>query len=271
MPDERIASLIQQIDADRLRAHIHYLAADPLPYRKLDYTLPGHERSTLDEADAYIQGQLESFGYAVEREAVQVQAFRCDANKPKAHQYSKPEPEDPWYTAHNLYARHAGTDRAGEAIVICSHKDSPSWADSPGAYDNAVGTAANLEMARGLATEELPVSLWHLFCNEEHTPWTSVTGYTTPEGKRLADLMAVVNADYGIGLIQRSFKRESPGDDDGSFVNAGYPAAVINVGSLPYGDPHYHAEGDTAAHVDVENVRMSTQAVLAAALTLALG
>jgi Iap family predicted aminopeptidase len=92
----------------------------------------------------------------------------------------------------------------------------------------------------------------------------------TPEGKRLADLMAVVNADYGIGLIQRSFRRESPGDDDGSFVKAGYPAAVINVGSLPYADPYYHAEGDTAAHVDVENVWLSAQAVLAAALTLAL-
>jgi Zn-dependent M28 family amino/carboxypeptidase len=192
--------------------------------------------------------------------------------------------------------------------VICSHKDSPSWTDSPGAYDNAVGTAANLELARVLAAEELPVSVWHLFCNEEHTPWTSVTaaqnakargdrilavlntdsiggksqadvdagrktnvtGYVTPEGKRLADLMAVVNADYGIGLIQRSFRRESPGDDDGSFVKAGYPAAVINVGSLPYADPYYHAEGDTAAHVDVENVWLSAQAVLAAALTLAL-
>jgi hypothetical protein len=307
MPDDRIAELIQQIDENRIRAHIHYLAADPLSCRKLNYTLPGHAKSTLDEADDYLAGQLEQWRYTVEREPVQVQAFRCDTNKPKAHQYSKPEPDDPWYTAHNLYAKSAGADRAGEVIVVCSHKDSPSWADSPGAYDNAVGTAANLEIARVLSAVELPLTVWHLFCNEEHTPWTSVTaaenakargdciiavfntdsiggksqadidagrrtnvtGYVTPEGKALADRMAVVNADYGLGLIQRSFRRESPGDDDGSFVKAGFPAAVINVGSMPYADPHYHAEGDTAAHVDVDNVHLSAQAVLAAVLTMA--
>jgi len=307
MPDERIRSLIHQIDLDRLRAHVHYLAADPLPCRKLNYTLPGHAKSTLDETDDHLQEQLAQWGYAVEREPVSVQAFRCDASKPKAQQYSPPAPEDPWYAAHNLYARKVGTDLADEIIVIVSHKDSPSWADSPGAYDNAVGTAANLELARVLSEAELPTTVWHLFCNEEHKPWTSVTaaqnahargdriiavfnldslggkpqedidagrktnvtGYTTPEGKALADLMAIVNADYGIGLLQRSFKRESPGDDDGSFVNAGYPAAIINVGSLPYADPYYHAEGDTADHVDVENVFLSAQATLAAVLTLA--
>ena len=315
-----VRRLIGEVRSEQMSRHLFYLAQDPLPYRKLNHTLPGHEKSTLDEADDYITGQLAGWGYPVEREPVPVQAFRCDASKPKAHQYSKPEPDDPWYTAHNLHAIrghdpiHAAPnwDRVPElrpaTIVVCSHKDSPSWADSPGAYDNAVGTAANLEIARVLSTTELPVTVWHLFCNEEHTPWTSVhaaqkararedrliavlntdsiggksqadtdagrktnvTGYTTPEGKRLADLMAVVNADYGLGLIQRSFRRESPGDDDGSFVNAGFPAAVINVGSMPYADPHYHAEGDTAEHVDIENVHLSSQAVLAALLTLAL-
>ena len=307
MPDDRIAALLQQVEANRLAAHIRYLAADPLPCRKLSHTLPGHERSTLEEADDYLAAQLAAWGYPVEREPVQVQAFRCDTSKPKAHQYSPPGPEDPWHTAHNLHARRPGGARRAETLVIVSHKDSPSWTDSPGAYDNAVGTAANLELARVLADVELPVSMWHLFCNEEHTPWTSVnaaqsarargdqllavfntdslggksqadldagrktnvTGYTAPEGKRLADLMAVVIADYGLGLIQRSVQREAPGDDDGSFVNAGFPAAIINVGSLPYGDPHYHAEGDTADHVDVENVHLATQAILAALLTLA--
>jgi len=307
MPDHRIATLIRLIDPDRLRAHIHHLAADPLPCRKLNYTLPGHDRSTLEEADDYLAGQLAGWGYAVEREPVPVQAFRCDATKPKAHQYAPPAPEDPWYTAHNLNARRRGSSRADETVVIVSHKDSPSWTDSPGAYDNAVGTAANLEIPRVLATAELPVTVWHLFCNEEHTPWTSVnaaegarargdrligvfntdslggksqadidagrktnvSGYTTPEGKRLADRMAVVNADHGLGLVQTSFRRETPGDDDGSFVKAGFPAAIINVGSLPYGDPHYHAEGDTAEHVDVENVFLATRAILATILTLA--
>ena len=59
---------------------------------------------------------------------------------------------------------------------------------------------------------------------------TNVTAYTKPEGKRLAELMGDVNARYSIGLQQRTAKRPRPGDDDGSFVLAGYPAAK---GKLP--------------------------------------
>lgn len=309
MSNERISSLIRQIDCERLGDHVHYLAVDPLPFRKLNYTRPGQSKSTLEEADEYIEDWLRQWGYQLDREAVAVQAFRCDSSKPKAHQYAPPDPSDPWYTAYNLLGTRVGTDCPDQIIVICAHKDSQSWTDCPGAYDNAVGTAALLEMARVVSAIELPTTLRFLFCNEEHTPWTSitaaqnarirgdkiiavfnvdsiggksqadidagrktnVTGYTTPEGKRLADLMAIVNADYGIGLIQRSFPRESPGDDDGSFVKAGYAAAVINVGSMPYADPHYHTEGDTADRVDIENVYMGTQATLAAVLSLAWG
>jgi Iap family predicted aminopeptidase len=304
--DPKIQVHLDRIDADRLAAHVRHLACDPLPYRKLNHTRPGCARSTLDEADDYVMARLEAWGYSVEREPVPVQAFRCDASKPKAHQYSAPDPSDPWYTAHNLYATRAG----GEGIiVICAHKDSPSWVDSPGAYDNAVGTAAALEIARVLAEADPRHTVRFLFCNEEHTPWTSVTaaqrarergdriaavfnldglggkaqedldagrrtnvtGYTASEGRVLADLMAAVNDAYGLGLVQRSFAREAPGDDDGSFVKAGFPAAVINVGSMPYADPHYHAEGDTAEHVDAANVALATRATLAAVLTLARG
>ena len=126
-----------------------------------------------------------------------------------------------------------------------------------------------------------------LFCNEEHTPWTSVTAaqnakargdkivavfnldgigaktaedtaagkktnvtaYTEPAGERLAELMSAVNARFAIGLEQRSVKRSSPGDDDGSFVRAGFGAAVVNIGSWPYGDPNYHVEGDIPERV----------------------
>ncbi len=179
----------------------------------------------------------------------------------------------------------------------------------PAAYDNAVGVAGTLEIARVLAGHETQRSLWLLFCNEEHAPWTSVaaaeaakakgenliaifnldavagksqaardagrttnvTLYTTPEGERLARLMAEVNETYGIGLEQSSYQRQAPGDDDGSFIKAGYPAAVANFGSYPYADPNYHEAGDTAESVDVANVRMTVQATLAAMLTLDRG
>jgi hypothetical protein len=62
---------------------------------------------------------------------------------------------------------------------------------------------------------------------------TNVTAYTEPEGKRLAELMTEANIRYSIGLEQRIVKRSRPGDDDGSFVLAGYPAAVVNIGSFP--------------------------------------
>lgn len=297
-----IPNLMQQLDGDRMREALYYLADSPLPYRKANYTLPGHEESTLHEADEYIQGRLEAFGYEVQREGVSVQAYRCDTSKPKSAQYSPPQPEDPWYTAYNLYANKTGATPPDEIIVIVSHKDSQSWVDSPGANDNAVGTVANLEIARVLAGYESRRSVRFLCCNEEHTPWTSVTAaesarergeniiavfnldsvgrksdedhaarimanvtlYTTPEGERLADLMAEVNDRYEIGLQQRKHQRTRPGDDDGSFVKAGYSAAIMNVGSYPYADPEYHAEGDTPDRVDLENALLTARATLAA-------
>jgi hypothetical protein len=306
MPNDPIADLLQRVSADRLRETIFHLAKDPLPYRKVNYTLPGHEKCTLDEADDTIAERLEACGYGVWREAVSVQAFRCDESKPKAHQYSAPAEEDAWYTAHNLYAEARGWSCPDEIILALAHKDSQSWVDSPGAYDNAVGTAACLEMARVLTEYESERTIRFLFCNEEHAPWTSVTAaqnarargdniiavfnidslggksradldagrktmatlYTVPEGKWLADLMSEVIAAYGLPLVQTVQQRPGVGDDDGSFINAGYLSAIINVGSFPYADPNYHLETDTAEAVDIENVRLATQACLAAVLTV---
>lgn len=298
--------LIGAVEAQQMTKDVFYLAKEPLPFRKLNFTLPGHPKNTLYEADDYLAGKLESWGYRVEREGFQVQAFRRDTSKRKHEQYSPPKPEDPWYTAYNLVVEKKGRSRPGRIIVLCAHKDSPSWIDSPGAYDNAIGTAGVLEIARVLAAYPSESTIRFLWCNEEHTPWTSkaaaqkakergdnivavfnldalagkpaeqtaagvkanVTAYTRPEGKRLAELMGAVNAKYGIGLEQRMVQRSAPGDDDGSFVLAGYPAAVINIGSWPYGDPNYHAEGDVPQSCDVKNAAMVVQATLAAVVTL---
>ena len=304
-----IPELIRQVDRERMKSDLFYLSKDPLPYRKANFTLPGHDRHTLDEADEFVQSRLASWGYTVEKEPCQVQAFRCDRNKPAHHWYSSPSPDDPWYTAHNLYARKAGTTCPDEIVVVISHKDSPSWIDSPGAYDNAVGTVGNLEIARLLSGIPTRRSIWFLYCNEEHTPWTSVTAakrarergdnivavfnldslggkeqedidagrkknvtrYTCPEGKWLADLMGEVIRAYEIGLVQAVYRAEKPGDDDGSFINQGYRAAIVNVGSLPYADPNYHEAGDIPERVDVENVTLTVQASLAAILLVANG
>ncbi len=301
-----IRPLLSTIDEDRLQRSIFHLAADPLPYRKLNYTLPGHAQNTLYEADAWITKQLQGWGYAVEREAVPVQAFGFDPAKPKRHSYTRPAPAAPSYEAYNLFAGKTGRDHPEEIILLLAHKDSQSWVDSPGAYDNAVGVAAVLELARVLAGHPSRRSIRFLFCNEEHYPWTSVTAaqrarqrgdnlnaifnldslggksdeaiaaqaktnvtlHTAPEGERLARLMAEMNETFVIGLQQSSYRRARPGDDDGSFIQAGYTTAVANIGSYPYADVQYHLEGDVPERVDVPNVRMAAQATLAAVLHL---
>lgn len=303
-----IPGLLGQVNDDCVRKHLLFLASDPLPFRKLNHTRPGQDRCTLYEADDYIAGQLESCGYDVEREGVEAQAFRTDRSKPMPHQFTQPEPEDPTYTAYNLYARVTGSTHPDEYLVAIAHKDSQSWTDSPGAYDNAAGTAGVLELARVLAAYESRRSIWFIFCNEEHVPWTSavaaagmveqglnvvgvinvdsiggkaqqdadtgrrphITRYATPEGEILADRTAELNERYGIGLETGKFSSEQPNDDDGSFIKAGIPAAVLHIGSFPYANPDYHDSGDTADKVDVPHVTQSVRLSLALLLDLDL-
>ncbi len=306
MSPDPIPGLIAGVDAEAMRRDLHYLCHDPLPYRKLNYTLPGHEKSTLDEADDYICRTLAEAGYAVEKEPVHVQAYRRDETKPIHLQYSVPRPEDPWYTAHNLYGKKTGCERSEEIIVLISHKDSQSWIDSPGANDNAIGTVGNMAVARALAGYTPRRTLWFVYCNEEHTPWTSVTAaegardrgdkivavinmdgigvksaedrlagrmtnvvcFTEPEGEPFVELFEEVNKTYGLGLQHSKFKRPGPGDDDGSFVKAGFPMAVLVIGSYPYGDPNYHSPQDTADLVDVDNAALTVKAIVAAVVTV---
>jgi len=301
MKTDPIPDLINRVDKDELSGNLFYLSKEPITYRKINYIYPGRKKNSLYEADDYITSKLESYGYSVEKEGCQAQAFRRDISKPIRSQFSSPKPEDPWYTLYNLHAKKEGTTYPDKIIIYISHKDSQSWIDSPGAYDNCVGTVANMEIARVLMDYPSKCSIWFVFCNEEHTPWTSVTAarnakergdniiavinmdgfggksledsdkkrktnvtlYTTPEGEAIADVMIEVNKKYKIGLTQSKVKRSSPGDDDGSFVNAGFTAAVANIGSFPYMEPNYHAETDIPEFVDIENVFMSTKLSLA--------
>lgn len=302
-----IRTIVGQVDGERIRRGLYALAADPLPRRTLNFTRPGHATSTLDEADDWIAARLAEAGLEVERRPYPVQAYSCDRTKPLHHWYAAPEPGAPTYTAHNLIAEVRGSELPGEVIVLVAHKDSQSWIDCPGALDNAVGTVCLTEMARLLAPAGLRRTVRFLFCNEEHTPWTSAhaanewrergddlvavfnvdslggkseadrragrapcaTLYTVDEGLPLAKLMERMNRDLGIGLEHRIVRREFANDDDGSFVKAGYGAAVAVIGSFPYADEEYHMPGDTPDRVHITNVRMAAQAILACVLDLA--
>ena len=299
-----IRRAIGLMDGDAIRASVRYLSCDPLPCRRADVVLPGHRLSTLDETDAWLEARLRALGLDVERQSARVQCFGCDPSKPVHHWYAPPPPDAPWFDACNLVAEVRGREAPQETIVLVAHKDSQSWIECPGAYDNAVGTASLLEMARVLAGLGTRRTVRFLFCNEEHTPWTSAlaaaawhergdrliavvnvdslggksdeavaagrwtnaTLYTVEEGRRLAELMSVVNRRYGLGLDQCVVRREFANDDDGSFVKSGYGCAVANCGSFPYGDAQYHLPGDTAARVDIPNVLAAARMTLAAIL-----
>lgn len=306
MAADRVRAALDRVSAEQIRADVDYLSVE-LPRRTLNHTRPGADRCSLYEADDYIVSQLQAAGYAVEREAVSgIQAFRTDRSRPMPHQFSRPEPEDPSYTAYNLYARVRGAECPDEYLVAIAHKDSQSWTPSPGAHDNAAGTAGVLAMARALVGFEPRCSVWFVFCNEEHTPWTSevtangmagaglgvrgvvnvdsiggrapddvaagrpthVTRYTSPEGEALAQRTAQVNERYGLGLITGRFESERPNDDDGSFIKAGIPAAVLHIGSYPYANADYHAETDTADKVDEQLLAQSAKLSLALLLDL---
>jgi len=304
--DEIIQQLIDDVSEERIRRTLFALARDPLPRRTLNYTLPGHDRCTLYEADDLIAAELQQCGYAVEREPCRVQAYRCNRDKPLHHWYDSPAPDDPYYTAYNLYANKQGSRYPNEFIVLIAHKDSQSWIACPGANDNAIGTASIMELARVLAGYNSERSMRWLFCNEEHSPWTSevaaagskargekligvfnldgvgvksdedtanhrlvnISLYSTPEGKILADLMAEMNEVYQLGLEQRAEAKTYINDDDGSYIKAGFPHVTANIGSWPYADPQYHLEGDVPERTDTRNACLSARATLAAVLTL---
>lgn len=302
-----IASLISKINQKRLEQDLFYLAQVPLPCRCLNYTLPGNSQSTLEQADDYIVAQLKAAAWPCEREAVPVQAFVSDLSVP--HGFRKPNPDEPWLTAHNLYFRKPGAIYPDEWIVLCAHKDSQSWLGCvPGAYDNAVGVSGLLEIARNLAEYPSQRSILLIFCNEEHWPWTSVSAaarlaqasetimalinldgiggkskadiaqgrrvnvcrYSTDEGEKIADLSAVLNDRLGIGLEQRKHFLAQPNDDDGSFIHGGILPAVMMIGSYPFADPNYHSPNDRPEYVDLVNVKMAVQLGLATVLFLDL-
>jgi len=301
--DALFSSLSAKVSSDRIRKGVHYLAEEPLPRRVLNWSIPGHSLSTLEEADGWIIRQLKGSGYKPFTDETKVKAFGRDLTKPLPKQYAPPAADSPWYTARNIFAERRGKKYPDDYIIIIAHKDSQSWIPSPGANDDAIGTCGALELAHVLSRYKPDHTIRFIFCNEEHTPWTSVTAardmkaaglnvlalinvdgigvkdpqkgkllnvtrYVTDEGERLADLMSMLNDHYSIGLEQSKLRSERPGDDDGSFVNAGFPWSVRNAGSVPNSHPEYHTEGDTPQTVDYENAVATVKLTLAAILHL---
>lgn len=304
MKEKRV---LDKVSVENLRHDLFYLCRDPLPFRTVSYTIPWHERNSLDEADAFIAGEMRKYASSVEMIPNKVKPFRCDSSKPLHHWHSAALESDPWYDAHSIAVTLPGLQQPGEIIQLVSHKDSMSWINSPGAHDNAVGAIANMELVRVLSRLELRRTVRVLFCNEEHSPWhsktyaeaagqrgdriiavmnqdslcgksdenlaagrkTNVSAYSTPEGKALAEFIVSEAFRYDIPIQASAVFKEGVNDDDGSFIRAGYPDTVHNLGSLPYGDSQYHLPGDIPERVDLLNLQFAVQLILASVLDIA--
>ena len=143
MPGRSYAGALQPLRADevtlrdRLTQHVRMLAGE-IGERQL------WRSAALERAAQYIEATWQAQGYQVARQAVVAEGK----------------------TVYNLETELPGGSRGDEIVLVGGHYDSVSG--SPGANDNATGTAAVLELARLLAGQPMPRTVRFVdFVNEE--------------------------------------------------------------------------------------------------------
>ncbi|MDP1808980.1 MAG: M28 family peptidase [Actinomycetota bacterium] len=124
----------------------------------------------------YIEGKLQSYGYAVER-----QSFALPDGK----------------ISYNIVARRAGSD-AAKQFIVGAHYDSKS--PSPGANDNGTGAGVVLELARLFKTKQSkPTMVFALFGSEERF---GVNRYPEHQGSRhFVETMSAEARRNTLGMI----------------------------------------------------------------------
>ena len=143
--------------AQRLKRHVSTIASEP-------HNL--HHPAALERAAVYIEQTLAAYGFKAERQVYEV------AGKPTRNIFVTIDPK--------------GGAKPSRTIVVGAHYD--SWIDTPGANDNATGTAAAMELARllgnlGSADTRLIVVL---FTNEEN-PYFGTRDWGS---RRFAEMLA---------------------------------------------------------------------------------
>jgi hypothetical protein len=159
-----------------LKRHVEQLAA------KVGERNPGRVWELASAAD-YVAGELETAGYGVDRQGYEV--------------------NNGTVAALNLGAELAGGRRGEEVIVIGAHYDSAPG--SPGADDNATGTAAVLELARSLRSLKPERTVRFVcFTNQEapffQTPQMGSAVYAKRAAERGEKIVAMLSID-GIGYF----------------------------------------------------------------------
>ena len=171
-----IAALVARVELERLRAHV-----DAIDVPRNAFDQPEALQRTAD----YLQGELEDYGYPVRLEPVTFSTA----------------------TFPNIVAVQEGTSCSERVFIIGAHYDSVF--DTPGADDNASGTAAMLEIARVLAETRLPATVWF-------------TGFTMEENGLVGSFnMAQDAADAGLEIVgMASLEMIGYTTEEGDFVVA---------------------------------------------------
>jgi hypothetical protein len=189
-----VGALIGDVQLERIRSHI-----DAIDEPRSSFAQPVQLQATAD----YVRGQLESYGYDVELEPVQ----------------AGPD-EFP-----NVIGVQEGTMCPERVFIVGAHYDSVSV--TPGADDNASGTAGMLEIARVLAGTPLPATVWF-------------TGFTLEENGLVGSYnmaeRVVEDGTQVVGMYSLEMIGYTTEEENGDFV-----AVIGNEASIRLNDAYHRA------------------------------
>ncbi len=179
----------------------------------------------------------------------------------------------------NVVATKRGGVRPEEIVVVGGHYDSVPG--SPGANDNASGTAATLEAARVLAATPTPRTVqFVLFAAEE----LGLFGSAAFANERRQGIVAMINSDMvgwgerlmvgnstgpdaaiittAVGVAQRLgiqvTRTRATNSDHTSFERVGVPAIFLHRGV----DPHYHRPTDVPSNVEARHLEETARLIV---------
>ena len=169
-----VENIISQVNIDSLSQFVKELSGNvPVNINGTTYTiLSRHSNNAMNDIAAdYIEMKLNSFG-------LQVFNHNYDSN------------------GRNVYAVQTGTEYPDEQYIICGHYDSmPSFGNSPGADDNASGTAAVIEAARILSQYQTKYTLIYALWDEEEQGLIGSYYYATRAKNQNENIKGVINLD----------------------------------------------------------------------------
>lgn len=208
--------------ATRLETHVRRLASTSRNLQSI---------ATINHSLAYIEGELEGYGYAIEKQEVLT-------------------------PADNLVVRLAAKTADAPILIVGAHYDSAGA--SPGADDNASGVAALLELARALkpldGKAEVEIQLVY-YANEE-PPY-----FKTNAMGSLVHARSIDNPDRVIGMISLEamgyFSNESGSQHYPFPLSLRYPSTgnfIAFVGDLSSRDFLHTVIGDFRAHATIASV-----------------